>query len=69
MIRNIKLIRSRMVSIMNKNWKNFWGALTGSEVCCWIGIVFMLLAYVLESSFLGFISLVLILLSSATQGE
>lgn len=54
---------------MNKNWKNFWGELTGSEVCCWIGIVFMLLAYVLESSFLGFISLVLILLSSATQGE
>ena len=58
-----------MVSIMNKNWKNLGGTLTGSEVCCWIGIVFMLLAYVLESSFLGFISLVLILLSSATQGE
>ena len=54
---------------MNKQWKDFWGPITGSEVCCWVGIVIMLLAYVFESSFLALISLVLILVSSAANGE
>ena len=48
-----------------KKWSNF---ITGSEVCGWVGIIFLMLSYAFDSAFFAFISLMLILLSSATQG-
>lgn len=53
---------------MNKNLKNWCSSITGSEVCGWVGIIFLLVAYAFDSAFCAFISLVFILLSSATQG-